>query len=365
MAASVCRSIRRAACLMRVVVVGASGNVGTSLLRALAAEQQVQSVLGLARRMPEQPPGEADWAAADIGTDDLTEHFAGADAVVHLAWLFQPTRDPITTWRTNVLGSLRVFRAVADADVPVLVYASSVGAYSPSPSDGHPVDESWPTHSWPTANYGREKAYVERLLDHFELQHPSRRVVRMRPGFIFKEEAATEQRRLFAGPFVPNRLIRPELLPLVPHVPGLRFQALHADDAAEAYRLALLRPVRGPFNIAADPVLDTARLAELLDARTILTPGGLIRAAVAAAWHLRLTPAPPQLFDLLRHLPIMDTSRAHTELGWTPRHSALDAVRAFLTGFQAGSGGPTPPLDRRTSGRFRANEFGSGVGKKP
>jgi nucleoside-diphosphate-sugar epimerase len=46
--------------------------------------------------------------------------------------------------RVNVDGSARVFRAVADAGVRSLVYASSVGAYSRGPKD-RLVDESWPT----------------------------------------------------------------------------------------------------------------------------------------------------------------------------------------------------------------------------
>lgn len=239
---------------MRVVVVGATGNVGTSLLSALEAEPSVTSVIGVARRMPGWRPGKTDWRQADVRRADLQEIFSGADAVVHLAWLFQPTHDPVATWNTNVLGSIRVFEAAARAGVSTLVYASSVGAYSPGPKD-RPVDESWPTHGWPGAAYGREKAYVERVLDTFERDHPGIRVVRLRPGFIFKREAATEQRRLFAGPLLPQRLVRPETIRFIPDIPGLSFQALHTADAAEAYRLALTRAVSGAFNLAADPVM--------------------------------------------------------------------------------------------------------------
>jgi len=229
---------------MRVVVVGATGNVGTSLVQALGDDPQVSEVLGLARRRPAWSPPKTQWATVDVGgDDDLVSHFRSADAVVHLAWLFQPTHDPVTTWRNNVGGSIRVFDAVAEAGVPALVYASSVGAYSPGPKD-RAVDESWPTDGWPTAGYTREKAYVERVLDIFERDNPSRRVVRLRPGFIFKRESASQQRRLFAGPFLPARLARPGLVPVVPDLPGLRFQVLHSLDAAEAYRLALVRKVR-------------------------------------------------------------------------------------------------------------------------
>jgi nucleoside-diphosphate-sugar epimerase len=343
---------------------GATGNVGTSVVQSLAAEPEVTSVLGLARRLPDWQVPKTQWVAADMASDDLVAQLRGADVVVHLAWLIQPTHDPHLTWRVNVLGSIRVLRAVAEARVPALVYASSVGAYSPGPKD-RPVDESWPTHGQPTAAYTREKAYLERLLDTFEREHPDRRVVRLRPGFIFKREAGSQQRRLGIGPLLPHRLVRPDLIPVLPDLPGLRFQALHSLDVGEAYRLAAIRPVRGAFNLAAEPVLDMSRLARLLDARTIRVPTRGVRAALAAAWHLHLVPASPQLLDAVLQLPIMDIGRARDELGWVPRHSSLDAIAEFLDGLREGAGMDTPPLSPRTAGPLRIGEFRTGVGQRP
>jgi nucleoside-diphosphate-sugar epimerase len=349
---------------MRVVVIGATGNIGTSVVSALSADPDVTSILGLARRLPDWHPDKTTWQTLDVAGGDLTPSLRGADAVVHLAWLFQPTRAPMTTWRANVLGSLRVFEAVARSQVPALVYASSVGAYSPGPKDA-PVTEDWPTHGWPLAAYGREKAYVERALDVFERDHPEIRVVRLRPGFIFKRASATEQRRLFAGPFLPHRLVRPGLVPFVPDTPGLRFQALHADDAGEAYRLAVTRPVSGAFNLAADPVIEPRVLADLLSARLIPASEWLLHGAAAAAWHLRLVPASADLLDMLLRLPIMDTTRARTELGWTPAHTAVEAIEAFLEGTRAAADLDTPPLSRHSSGPGRIREFLTGIGRRP
>ena len=335
---------------MRIAIVGATGNVGTSTVGALAADPGVTSVLGLARRTPDWPIPKVEWAAADVTTTDLTPLFREADAVIHLAWAFQPTHDTEATWRTNVLGSLRVFEAVAEAGVPALVYASSVGAYSPGPKD-RAVDESWPTHGWPGASYTREKAYVERILDAFELRHPECRLVRLRPGFIFKRGSAQEQRRIFGGPLLPN--IDARLLPIVPDVPNLRFQTVATEDIAEAYRLAALGQARGAFNIAADPVIGTAELADLLSARPVRVPAALARTALAVGWHLNLVPASPGLFDAVLRLPIMDVTRARHELGWTPRHSATEALQEFFTGLREGDGLPTPPLAARPGSRLR------------
>ncbi|MFB7340936.1 NAD-dependent epimerase/dehydratase family protein [Streptomyces hydrogenans] len=335
----------------RVVVTGATGNVGTSVVRALVRDPGVDSVLGLARRRPGLDLPGVDWATVDLSLDRdeprLAQYVSEADAVVHLAWRFTPTHDPVTTWQTNVLGALRVCDAVAAAHVPALVFASSVGAYSPGPQGGVPVSEAWPTHGWPGAAYSREKAYLERVLDTFERDHPQTRVVRMRPAFLFKEEAASEQRRIFAGRFLPGQLVRPDLLPVLPEPEGLRFQVLHTDDAADAYVRAVLRDVRGAFNLAAEPVVDASLLGEMFGARPVKVPAGAVRGALAAAWHLRLAPASPGLFDLLRHLPVMSTERAREELDWQPEATSVEALEAFLRGVRSGAGDDTAPLAGR------------------
>ncbi|MGW0336365.1 SDR family oxidoreductase [Streptomyces sp. NPDC003011] len=335
----------------RIVVTGATGNVGTSVMRLLSEDPRVESVRGLARRLPDWELPKTQWSAVDLASDrtDLVKEFEGADAVVHLAWAFQPTHDPATTWRTNVLGSMRVFDAVATAGVPALVHASSVGAYSPGPKD-RAVDENWPTHGWPDAAYCREKAYLERALDTFERDHPAVRVVRMRPAFLFKRESASEQRRIFGGRFLPGPLARPDLLPFLPDIPGLRVQALHTDDAAKAYQLALRTNVDGPFNLAGEPTVDVELLGEMLGARPVRLPRTAARSAIAAAWGLHLLPASPHLFDAVLRLPLMDCSRARTELGWIPEHTATEVLEEFLHGMQQGAGGETVPLRGRKVG---------------
>jgi nucleoside-diphosphate-sugar epimerase len=351
---------------MKIVVTGASGNVGTAVVRALSADERVEAITGTVRREPEWGVPKLRWVTTDLGEDHpdvLDGVMADADVVIHLAWLFQPARDPLVTWQTNVLGSVRVFEAVARNSVPALVHASSVGAYSPGPKDRQ-VDESWPAHGWPEAAYTREKAYLERALDAFEARHPDVRVVRMRPAFLFQRESASEQRRLFAGPLLPNQLVRPELIPVVPDLPGLRVQVLHTDDAAEAYRLAALGEARGAFNLAADPVVDARLLAELLGARVVRLPAWPVRAAVVAAWRLHLAPAAPELFDAVLRLPLMDSTRARTELGWTPRHDAAEVLSEFLAGLREGAGLPTPPLAPEIPGG-RVQELRTGAGSEP
>jgi UDP-glucose 4-epimerase len=348
---------------VRVVVVGASGNVGTSVLGALAEEPAVESVLGVARRVPELEYPKTDWVRADISSSELAPLFRGADVVIHLAWLIQPGRDHATLRATNVDGSARVFEAVAAAGVPALVYASSVGAYSPGPKDRR-VDESWPTEGIESSFYARHKAEVERLLDRFERETPSVRVVRMRPALIFKREAASGIRRLFVGPFLPSPLVRRELIPVVPRTDRLSVQAVHSLDVGDAYRLAAVGDSRGAFNLAADPVLNPEELSRLLGARPIPVHPGLLRAGAALTYRLRLQPSEPGWLDMGLAVPLMDTSRAQRELGWRPRRGADEALRDLLDGIRDRAGLETPPLAPDTGGPLRVREVLTGIGRR-
>ncbi|HEX6596133.1 MAG TPA: NAD-dependent epimerase/dehydratase family protein [Acidimicrobiales bacterium] len=328
---------------------GATGNVGSSVLDALCGEPEVDSVVGLARRIPDTVPerwaAKVQFAKADVVTDDLAPHFAGADAVVHLAWLIQPSHKLDVLHATNVDGSARVFQAVADASVPNLVYASSVGAYSPGPKD-RPVDESWPTDGIPSSFYARHKAAVERQLDQFEATYPGVRVARLRPGLIFKREAASSIQRLFLGRLLPVRALRPRFIPAVPRIDRLVFQAVHTEDIADAYRRALLSDLRGAFNVAADPVLDPAELGRILGAKPLPLPAPVLRVGADVTWKLHLQPTPSGWLDMGLSVPVMDTTRARTELGWAPRHTAAEALLDLLDGFAHRAEGPTPALQR-------------------
>jgi ferritin-like metal-binding protein YciE/nucleoside-diphosphate-sugar epimerase len=347
---------------MKVIVTGATGNVGTSTVKALSESAEIDEVVGLARREPTLTLPKTSWVEANVVSADLAAIFAGADAVIHLAWAIQPSRDAVTLERINVEGSRRVFEAVAAAGVPKLVHASSVGAYSCGPKDRE-VGEDWPTEGTPTSFYSRHKVAVERELDRFEADNPETRVVRMRPALIFKDEAATEIRRLFVGPFLPNFLLRRGLLPALPRIDRLRFQAVHSEDVGRAYLRAVLADVDGAFNLAAEPPLSPEELAERIGVRSFPVPARVVRRLAEVSWRLRLQPTPPGWLDMARNVPLMSSERARAELGWEPRHTGVEALEELLEGMREGHGDGTPPLEA-DGVAARLDDLKTGVGAR-
>lgn len=342
---------------MHVVVVGASGNVGTAVLRRLHQEPAVQSITGIARRLPPRGSGfpydGVRWLSYDIGVPGSPAPLAGvlqgADAVIHLAWQIQPSHRRELLRRTNVEGTKHLVEAYIRAGIPKLVYASSVGTYAPGPKD-RMVDETWPATGVPGSSYSADKAAVEHYLDGVEGEHPDWTVIRLRPALIFQADAAAEILRYFAGPLAPASLLRYGRPPVVPHAPELRTQVVHADDVADAYVRCVrgdAGTVGGAFNIATQPVLDGRAVAEHFGGRTVPVPTSVLETGAGLTWRLRAQPAEAGWVSMGRLTPLMDCRRAETELGWKPARDAFSALSELLEGMGQGRGTTSPVLRPR------------------
>ena len=328
---------------MRIVITGGSGNVGTGLLRRLQGNEH--ELVGVSRRRPPDtdPYRDVEWIEADLADADatatLTSACDGADAVVHTAWLTQPSHDRELMRRTNQDGTRAVAAAAIAAHVPHLVQLSSIGAYSPAPQ-GKVVGEDWPTDGVATSHYSVDKAAAERILD----EHESGLIIsRMRPTLILQADAAGEVARYFLGPLVPARLIRRPLLRFAPWPRDLAVQFVHADDVATAIELVLARQVGGAFNVAAEPTVDRATFAELFGGVGPAVPPSILRALAAVTWQLHLQPTDAGWLDLAMNLPLLDTSRLR-DLGWSPEHAGTDVLTDFVAALAHGEGGTGPLL---------------------
>jgi UDP-glucose 4-epimerase len=333
---------------VRIVVTGATGNVGLALLRRLATEPDIE-VVGIVRNPPSPDAGppydRVRWHRADVSdpqaVPQLVECLRGADAVVHLAWQIQPASRRATLRRINLTGTRHVVEAMLEAGVWRLAFASSVAVYAPGPKN-RAVDELWPLTGLQGSAFSTDKAAVEAFLDRIEREQPDLRVVRMRQALVLQYAAASQTLHYFAGHRHPR--LRRALLPVLPRNKRLRGQVIHADDLAEAYLLALRGGQVGAFNLAADPVLDGRMIAEELGRRSVPVPLPVLRVLRRVFWRLRLLPNDASWLEVVAAVPIMDCSRAARELGWRPQRSATEAFHEVIVGARAGAGAPATPL---------------------
>ncbi len=352
---------------MRVAITGATGNIGSALLRRLGADGE-HDIVGIARRTPGVRPAGAtvDWVSTDLTHDSsvraLERAFDGADAVVHLAWGFQPSHDLRYLEELGVGGTRRVLQAIRTTRVPHLVHMSSVGAYSPK-RDDYPVDESWPTGGVPTSRYSVHKATAERLLDAHERGRHATLVSRMRPGIVGQRSAGAALLRYGVPGIVPAAVL--DYIWVLPMDRRMVIPLVHADDVADAVVRELHTKGGGAFNLAAQPPITTQRIADALHARLVHVPSWAVRPVVSAAWHARLQQLDTGWLDMAFALPLLDTRRARQELDWSPTVDAVTVLHEVLSGMRHGEAEATPALrPRSVTGALRDFVTRGGVGQR-
>jgi UDP-glucose 4-epimerase len=334
---------------MRIAITGASGNVGTALLRNLVSCGE-HDIVGIARRIPSTgaPYDHVEWHSVDLTADDavgrLRSAFSGADAVVHLAWGFQPSHDSAYLERLGVGGTAAVLHATDAAGVRHLVHMSSVGAYSRAP--GVRVDESAARSGVRSSPYSQHKAAAERLLDNHEAVNDELVIARIRPGFVLQRDAGSGLLRYGVPGWVPAKAIG--LLRLLPMDRALTIPVVHADDLAAAIVRVVEQRASGAFNIAGEPPLTTADIAAVLHARSVHVPAKVLRSAADLAWRARLQAVDPGWIDLAFSVPLLNTERARTVLGWHPAVDTRQALAATLDGMRTAVGTASPVLRTRT-----------------
>ena len=320
---------------LTVAVTGPTGTFGLALMPLLEADDRVARVIGIARRPFD--PAQRGWTTMEYRRGDVRDAgalraaFDGADVVVHLAFLIV-SGDKETTQAINVEGTLNAFRAAAASGARRFVYASSVAAYGFHADNPIGITEDWATRPADRLFYAREKAELEHLLLEEAAAHPQVALYLLRPPLVLGPGAVGAKVSIpkVLAPLARVGQAGLRLLRGFPAlVPDLPLQVIHHDDVAEALRLCVVGAGSpGAYNIAADEVISMVEIAREVGLRPWSLPGGPVAGLARAAATLPYLPSGAQWVEAISHPAIMDTTKARTVLGWTPRHTAQETVRS-------------------------------------
>jgi len=339
---------------LTVAVTGPTGTFGFGLIPLLQGDDRVTRIAGIARRPFD--PAAYGWTKLEYRRGDvrdeaaLRDAFAGADVVVHLAFLVTGAASAEVLRSVNVDGTLNAFRAAAQARARRFVYASSVAAYGFHHDNPVGMTEKWPVRPAARLFYAQEKAQLEHLLQAEATRiaadrGPGPALYLLRPPVVLGPHAVGAK-DLLPGPLAPlGRVLSGQIgrigrvpVPLPVLVPVLPLQFVHEADLGQALLLCVVAAgPPGAYNIAADGILSTADVAREFGLIPLPLPASPARFTARVIAALPFLPPALQWVEAASHPAIMDTSKARRDLGWVPRCTALEALRSTIGGDPARS----------------------------
>ena len=329
---------------LTVAVTGPTGEIGKPLLAALERSEAVGRVIGMARRQFD--PESEGWTKTEYRQGDILDRGAvdalveGADVVVHLAFVIFGSHEE--TRRVNLEGTRNVFEATAAAEVPRLVYTSSVAAYGFHEDNPQPLTEDVAPRGTEGFYYSAQKAELESLLAEAlpgsgcEVYVFRPCVVAGRTATMLIEQAVKQVRLGGRLPLVERALSAVPLLR--PVLPGssVPFQLVHHDDVADALEAAIAgRGTAGVYNLAAPGVITLADLARALDWYSVPVPDLAVRLGADVASRLSFLSAELEWANVIKVPVLMETAKARRELGWEPLHDAHETLLQTVDGARA------------------------------
>ena len=321
-----------------VVVTGAAGNLGVRLL-PLLDDFTVIAVDVIA------PPSYCDAYYEQL---DLSEPSSGtkllellhrthAKAVVHLAFIIDPTRmgvlDVDRMWQINVAGTGRVVDAIAEANrggehITKFIYPSSVSAYGPELPPNVTEDHPLLAHTLP---YAIHKQEAEKLLQEKASAMGECRTYVLRPhiyagasmqNYLVGALRGTPTGRGPLGKWLRKHNVRlPLVLPAGRQYREKRFQFVHVDDVARLIACILQHTDKGRDTIVLNvpgkgPAVTLEEAARIAKAVVIPLPSpAFCRWILQMMWRLGISDIPPEALPYMIGSYTMDAHRLRAYLG--------------------------------------------------
>ncbi len=312
---------------MRVLVTGATGFIGSSLCRVLAAEG-FDVIAGV--RRDGGAPGAEVRVLGDLGVEtDLSAALDGVDAVMHLAArahvMAEGAADPLAEYRRiNRDGTRRLAEAAMAAGVARFVFLSSVKVNGEA-TRGDPVTED--DTPAPEDAYGTSKWEAEQALAELSAGGGIETVVLRAP--------------LVYGPGVKANFLSllrlcDTALPLpLGGIDGNRRSLIYLGNLADALRRAMVHAaaagrtylVRDSEDVSTAGLVRRIRRALGRPPRLVPVPAGALRAALVATGRRAAA-------DRLLGSLAVDASRVNRELGWTPPYTLDQGLHATVSWYR-------------------------------
>jgi UDP-glucose 4-epimerase len=308
---------------MRYVITGGSGYIGSRLVDLLSRRDDTERIVICDVAPPRDYKPTSRFERVDVRDRDGVRSAidrARPDALVHLAFILDPSHDEDDMYDVDVNGTHNVLEAAGGAGTGQVLMASSAAVYGAFPDNPVPLTEDDPVHGVAGFSYARDKAESDRICQLWAAKYPDRVMTIVRPCIAFGPDADNSLVRLWTKqPFTVDAgtLENP-------------IQFVHEDDLVDALAALLLGRHAGAFNIAGDGEMTQRECAELIGAPIRKLPVRAYRAVARTAWRLRLSESPPGQVDFALYPWIVSTEKLKRTTGWMPRHTSRETFELTM-----------------------------------
>lgn len=302
-----------------VAITGVSSYFAGTVLPLLAADPDVDRILGIDLVPPKAKYDKLAFFSEDIRSPRMAEIIEGADTLFHLAFVVAEIHDKKKTFDVNINGSRNVFAAAVKNRVGKVVYTSSATAYGAHAKNPLCITEDRPLAPNQDSYYSLSKFSVETLARDFFASHPETALTILRAGLC----VGPRTRNMFHGFWTRKASIFPS-----GRAPYLQF--IHEEDLGRAMHLAHKKHLPGVWNVAADDAVSSFWAFEKAGVRLVKLPSGILKKAANAAFLLRLEKVSQGWLSLSEHTIHMSSERFKKAAGWEPRWTSEQAFLDYL-----------------------------------
>ncbi|HYN50894.1 MAG TPA: NAD-dependent epimerase/dehydratase family protein [Thermoleophilaceae bacterium] len=308
---------------MRYVITGGAGYIGSRLVDFLSRREDTEKIVVCDVASPQGYVPKTEFERVDVRDRDgvrATLERAKPDALVHLAFILNPSHDEALMYDVDVNGTHNVLEAAAAAGTHQVLVTSSSSAYGAFPDNPVPLTEEDPVRGVSAFSYARDKTESDRICQLWAAKYPERTMTIVRPCIVF-------------GPNVDNYLVRLWTKQPFAADPGTidnDIQFVHEDDVVEAITALLVGRNAGAFNVAGDGLMTPRECAEMIGSPIRRLPLRAYRGLARTMWHVRLSEAPPGSIDFTLYPWIVSNEKLKRETGWSPRHTTRETFEITM-----------------------------------